>query len=96
MSKNSEGLLAKLKQTAEEAQALQKLWDSLMPKDERFSPPELRQWQTWLNSFSFDEVVYGVDTASRRYYKNLQDMEVAAAEGKEHTDAMSQQAKWPP
>jgi hypothetical protein len=50
MSQNSEALLAKLKQIAEDAQAIQALWRSLFRE---FTPPDGRQCHVWLPAMAW-------------------------------------------
>jgi hypothetical protein len=91
MSQNSEALLAKLKQIAEDSQAIQALWRSLFRE---FTPPDGRQCHLWLTRYGMDTVIYGLNAAGTHYNKKLQTLEEIESSGSEPTAEELSASQW--
>ena len=91
MSQNSEALLEKLKQIAEDTQAIQALWRSLF---HGFTPPDNRQCHIWLTRYGMETVIYGLNAAGANYNKKLQRLEEIEEEGNEPTPEELAASKW--
>jgi hypothetical protein len=91
MSQNSEALLVKLKQIAEDTQAIQALWRSLFHE---FTPPDNRQCHIWLTRYGMDTVIYGLNAAGGNYNKKLQTLEEIEETGNEPTAEELAAGKW--
>jgi hypothetical protein len=91
MSQNSETLLAKLKQIAEDTQAIQALWRSLFRE---FTPPDGRQCHVWLTRYDMETVIYGLNAAGSNYNRKLQTLEEIESDGNEPTADEIAAGKW--
>jgi hypothetical protein len=75
-------LRAKLAQRQEAAAELQALFESLFPLP--FSP-EYRQYYVWLDMYSVEVVVAGLQACGKWYNQHVQDQEEAEANDEEYT-----------
>jgi hypothetical protein len=91
MSQHSEALLARLKQIAEDSQAIQALWRSLFRE---FTPPDGRQCHIWLTRYGMETAIYGLNAAAANYNKKLQTLEEIEEEGDEPTAEELAASKW--
>lgn len=66
---NAQLLLDRIKQQAEDAQALQQYWLSLFPE---FGDISARQVRVWTTMYSFDEVIFGLEKALVQLNKRTQ------------------------
>jgi hypothetical protein len=61
-------LLARLEEQRQQIDALTQLWEQLFPE---FPQPGNRQFRTWLNLYSFDCVIYGLEKALQFLNKRM-------------------------
>jgi hypothetical protein len=91
MSKDSEALLALLKQRKEDAEAIQALWRALFRE---FTPPDFSQCYLWLKRHPLSTVVTGLEAAATCGSIKAQKLEEIEYDGQEATPQQKEEARW--